>query len=177
MRRLARLRRRCQSVVDGISIPRPFDLERFRGDLAEHRGRPLTLVPLESPTVPGFPSGMWLATSTDDYVFYDARTSGLHQRHIILHEVGHMLFGHDDRQLADNAVLHNAFDAIHPDAIRRLLGRIHYSNVEEQEAEMVATLLLEAIDDVPPRSRFTGALAELERMFGYRTGPGESGRS
>src|SRR3712207_8993175 len=53
-----------------------------------------------------------------DYVFYDDRTSELHRRHIVLHEIGHMLFGHDDEALDDDVLFRGPQDASREDLVR-----------------------------------------------------------
>ena len=97
--RWRRLRRRCQRVIGGITLPDPFSAQELCAHLAHKRGRPLHLLPLPTPTVPGTPSGMWLAAEHGDYIFHDAQTSPLHQEHIIVHEIGHMVSGTQDGTL------------------------------------------------------------------------------
>jgi len=146
----------------------PFDLDEFLRCFAAQRGRSLKVTPLPVLSEPGFASGVWVATDSTDYVLYNDRTSPLHQRHIILHEVGHMIFAHNERRLSDNVVPDGGFPNLEPRSARHLMGRVHYSEPEEEEAEMVATLLLEAIGEVPGPSRFSGLLAEAEALLGFR---------
>ncbi|MGI5213849.1 hypothetical protein [Plantactinospora sp. CA-290183] len=168
MRSKAHLRRRCERMIERIPLPRPFNLEALRLALAEHRGRPLNLHALPQPTAPGLPSGMWLATNRDDHIFYDGQTSGLHRLAIILHEMSHILFNHNDRLLLDNAVLHAPTSPLDSDIIKRFSSRTRYSTREEQEAEMTATLLLEEIGNRSTPSHSSDLLASLESAFGYR---------
>ncbi|WP_026189379.1 ImmA/IrrE family metallo-endopeptidase [Salinispora mooreana] len=166
--RRARLSRRCRRLINELRIPVPFDLDKFRQGLAEQRGRSLNVTPLPVLAEPGFASGVWVATDATDYILYNDRTSPLHQRHIILHEVGHMIFRHNERRLSDHVLLDGGFPHLDPQSARHLMGRVHYSEPEEAEAEMAATLLLEAIGEVPGPSRFSGLLAEAEALLGFR---------
>ncbi|AHH95786.1 hypothetical protein GCM10010174_46620 [Kutzneria viridogrisea] len=160
------LRRRCREVVAGIELPVPFTAQELCERLAERRSRPLHLHALPVPTPPGLPSGMWLATEQADHILYDSQTSRLHQDHIILHEIGHMLCDHE----AGNKVLHRELDLglVDPDQVLRVLPRVHYDSHQEQEAEMIASLVLEGIGRLPAPSPFTGLLAGLERSIGFR---------
>ncbi|MER7416554.1 hypothetical protein ABT346_07165 [Micromonospora peucetia] len=129
--------RRCQRIVDRLSIPTPFEPGRFVDALARQRDRPVELVPM-----PGGVSqcGALVATDHVDYLFYATSTTRLHREHILLHEVGHLLCGHvDDRSLTalPPALLPN----LSVDLVRRVLGRSDYSAVQEQEAELIASII------------------------------------
>jgi hypothetical protein len=75
-----------------------------------------------------------------DYVFFENATSPLHREHIILHELGHLLRDHAPKEIIDNRVLRLLLPTLDIDVIRRVMGRTSYSAVEEQEAEMIASL-------------------------------------
>ncbi len=133
-----RLRKRCQEVVRGLRLPDPFSVPALCDAIAAQRGRTLYLHPLEKPAgVPDMPCGMWVATDVADHVFFEQQTSTFHQEHIILHELGHMICGHtlpmlDEIDPADG-----------PELVQQALRRTSYNTRQEQEAELVATLILE----------------------------------
>jgi hypothetical protein len=85
---------------------------------------------------------MWISTNMGDFVIYEARTTRAHQEHIIAHELAHILCGHWAVDDAENNVLRQLFPDIAPEVVRRVLLRTRYSDVNEQEAEMMASLLL-----------------------------------
>jgi hypothetical protein len=60
--------------------------------VADRRGRPIRLVPWAMPDVSQF--GVWLAGPKSDYIFFESDTARVHQHHIILHELAHILLGH-----------------------------------------------------------------------------------
>ncbi|MGI5467483.1 hypothetical protein [Streptomyces sp. CA-132043] len=161
-----RLRRRCESVIAGITLPEPFSARELCDQLKAERERPLQLLPLPTPTVPGTPTGMWLTTERGDYIFYDSQTSLVHQEHIIVHEIGHMLCDH--RSAVDDRRLYRHVDLGNPDDVGQVLARIRYSDEQEQEAEMIASLILEAAGHVPAPRLLSGLLGRLESAMGLR---------
>lgn len=164
--RWRRLRRRCRQIIGDITLPEPFSAQELSAHLAQERGRPLCLLPLPTPTVPGTPSGMWLATERGDYIFHDAQTSPLHQEHIIMHEIGHMVCDH--RSTGDEQRLYRHIDLADPHSIRQALPRLRYSDEQEREAEMIASLILEAAGRFPAPTLLSGMLGGLESAMGLR---------
>lgn len=161
------VRARCRSLLRGIVIPLPFTLEAFCGQIADLRGRPLHLKALPQPTDPALPTGLWLNGENADYVFFDEQTSELHRQQIVLHEIGHMLFGHDDELLDDNDTLFRGpQDPLRRDLLRRIHTRRRYSTIQEREAEEFATLLLEEKGSVPPPSRRAGFTTRMAAALG-----------
>jgi len=76
-----------------------------------------------------------------DYVFYEAETSQLHREHIILHELGHLLCEHQPTEVLDEEVVAQLLPDLNPAVVYRVLGRTTYTAIEEQEAEMLASLV------------------------------------
>jgi hypothetical protein len=130
------LRRRCEARLRGVRVPDPFDLDEFCAEVAARRGRPLFRRP-----VPGLsaeaPCGLWIGTDRADHVFFDPGTSPLHAEHIVLHELSHILCGHSGA----DAAIGRLFPDLDPAAVRRMLGRVAYSDRQEREAEMMASLI------------------------------------
>jgi hypothetical protein len=122
--------------------------------MAAHRGRPLTLQPMPGLSA-GAPCGLWISVQSADYVFYDPQTSQLHAQHIVLHELSHMLSGHTTGINAGSEVSGGAVGRLVPDldprTIDTMLGRASYTNAQEREAEMLASLI-RARSDLGPAS-------------------------
>ena len=137
---LKALRRRCEHVLDGVPVPEPFDVDTFASTIAGRRQRPLHLLPKQTPVGP---CGVWLALPDADYVFYENGTSAVHREHIILHELGHLLGEHEPHESVDDEVLRELLPGLDLAVIRRILGRTSYNAAEEQEAEMIASMVLE----------------------------------
>ena len=137
------LRQRCDVISRAVDLPTPFDLAAFRDRLAAARGRTITLLPMTTGTAGNRPCGMWVATEDADYVFFEEATSPLHRGHIVLHEFGHMLCGHASSQLDEAELASLLLPDLDAAMVRRVLTRTSYTRVEEQEAEMTATLILQ----------------------------------
>ncbi|MFK4272504.1 M48 family metalloprotease [Streptomyces milbemycinicus] len=117
------------------------------------------------------PTGIWLATDSGDYVLYDAQTSPLHQEHIILHEIGHLVCDH--RSGSGDQRLYRQIDLADAESLRQALARSRYSDLQEQEAEMIATLVLERAGRVPSPTLLSGMLGGLESAMGLSGAPRE----
>ena len=135
---LVRLRRRCEARLRGLELPVPFDVRAFAEGLALRRGRPIVLQP--QPRAGGC-SGLWVATPKTDVVFFEAETSSLHQEHIILHELCHLLLEHAPGGLPPAGPA-GLFPDLRPEAVRRMLQRAGYSTEEDREAEFLASMIL-----------------------------------
>src|SRR4051794_28622757 len=131
---LRQLRRSCAAKVQALDLPSPFDVQTFCHSLEQARGRAIRLVPKALPT--GSPSGLCVSTKTGDYIFYEAQTSPLHQEHIILHEVAHLICDHRAISVSRQEVSQLLLPDLDPQVVQRVLGRTCYPMWAEQEAEM-----------------------------------------
>lgn len=167
LKKYARLHQRCQSTLDQLSLPRPFTIDALCQELSAQRRRPLHLHPLPEQAARNSICGMWLATETDDHIFFEQRTSRVHQEHIVLHEIGHLLFDHCGTDLGHGGAPQALLPDLSPQLVQRLLGRTSYTNRQEQEAEMLASLL--RIRASPSAARAPhGVLGRLEAALGAR---------
>lgn len=104
--------------------------------LSRHRSRPIYAT--EYPLAADGPFGLWLPGRKAEWILFQPQTTPLHQQHIIAHELGHILCGHrPDPILPGDGVAADSFDW-------GSLRRTAYDSDQEQEAETVATLLLES---------------------------------
>ena len=135
--------RRCERIASTVDLPDPFDVTALFRSIAEQRGRPIELVALA--TKPGAPCGVLAATDRADYVFYAKDTSPLHQQHILLHELGHLLCGHAEGEVLSDKVAAVLTPNLPVELVRRVLGRTTYAREQEQEAELVASLIMRRV--------------------------------
>ncbi|MFI1767662.1 regulator component [Streptomyces sp. NPDC020800] len=164
------LQRRCRAILSDLGVPRSVSREAIHERVEELRGRPLILKELPERAASTGVCGLWLGTDDADYVFYEARTAPLHREHIIMHEIGHVLCDHHRGVTArTDALVGQLLDGLQPWLVERLMARTGYSTAEEQEAEMIASLIQSA--GTPGRS--VGALGRLGAFLGVRAGGGE----
>ncbi|MEU2227047.1 secondary metabolite protein [Streptomyces sp. NPDC018347] len=103
----------------------------------------VVLVPREqAPSV----CGACAVTESAVHVFYDPRTSVLHQDHIIAHEFSHLLLGHHESRPA-SALSSTVFTSVGSATVQMMLGRTKYDEDEERDTELLASLLQQRIID------------------------------
>ena len=128
-------------------------------------------MPIDMPA--SHPCGMYVASREADFIFYDSNTSKPHQGHIILHELGHIVCCHRGSGVIDNDTAQLFFPDLDPEIVQDMLGRATYSNVQEKEAEFIATLMLEQVTRAPLETarstssiEVSGVVDRIERSLG-----------
>ena len=105
---------------------------------------------LTAVAMPAACTGLWISTERADYIFYERDTTPSHQLRIILHEIGHMLLGHEGVPFAGRAIT-LLFPHLDPDMVAASFAQsasnIVYSQTEEVGADIFAALFLEIIQD------------------------------
>jgi hypothetical protein len=162
-----------------IALPQPFSIPAFCDVLSALRGHPVHTMPTPGLSRTGA-SGLWIAFSDRDVIAYEANTSELHQRHIVLHEAGHVLWRSE--QLTDPveaspridlATRHeNGLPSSEPPADAGL-GCLA-DPVEERAVEFFATLVGRRIAEAEEHAKTResdDALRRIERSLGaHRNG-------
>ncbi|MFE4632504.1 hypothetical protein ACFRJ1_03870 [Streptomyces sp. NPDC056773] len=157
------LRKRCEAILGRLELTHPFSLDGLCERIAEQRGRPIRLHPLPKEAAESGVCGLWVGTADVDYVFYEAQTTLLHREHIVLHEIGHILFGHHSLEAP----------AGDPSAgsVPTVLGRTNYTTRQEREAEMLASMIRTRTGTRGPHlghgAGGGSTLARLESAMGY----------
>jgi hypothetical protein len=139
---LKAVRHRCETAVEDLDLFPPLNVDALAEQISARRGRPLHL--FRKSTSLG-PCGMWLSMPTADYVFFEANTSGWHRDHIILHELGHLVNDHQASDVIDEDTIRELLPHLNSAMVQRVLGRMSYSAVEEQEAEVFASVVRERV--------------------------------
>jgi hypothetical protein len=165
------LRRRYTARIRDLPIPIPFDIQTFSAMVADRRGRPIVLQPMP---LLGATFGAWIEQPSVDVVFYERHTTPLHQQHIILHELGHILCSHCGIE-ADELMTPASSDASPSGERLRALRDGCYTDMEEEEAEMIATLILTRVTSAQanitdPDPAVTGTLRLLDTLEGLIDG-------
>ncbi|MGY4936201.1 hypothetical protein ACWD7T_34990 [Streptomyces sp. 900116325] len=129
----------CLDFVQDLKLPAVENVRELKPYVETHIGQPIRLVKAEIGE--SLPCGMWIATSTVSYVFYDPETSQAHQDHIIGHEFAHMLKGHRGSTTLPTPDAGGLLSLLDPALVRAVLGRTDYEEHDEKEAEMVGSFL------------------------------------
>lgn len=137
---LKQLRQRCMLRLNELPLPVPFDIMSFCDALRSHQARPILLHPITSRA--GI-CGLWIATPDADHIFYERDTSPLHQEHIILHELSHLLCGHRSAPMPQTDWSRLLLPDLDAKMVQTVLQRAAYSAEEEREAELLATFILQ----------------------------------
>jgi hypothetical protein len=113
-----------------------------------------------------------VSTDRADYIFYATNTTPLHQLHIQCHELAHLLHGHCGTGALDIEVAALLMPSLPSSVIERVLGRTVYSTDEEQDAELLASLIMGRIGHIrplrAPRSDMAAPLAQLAGVFDHQ---------
>lgn len=151
-----------------LTIPRPFTVDAFLNQLARDRGRPIHLIPM--PGGVAEPCGIWLSTGNTDYVVHQVTTSPLHQEHIILHELAHMVLDHATAGRPAPDLRAQLLPDLDPDVVATMLARTSYTSTAEREAETPADLIgATARRDVEPPRNTDRTYSQAVHIFGPET--------
>ncbi|MGW7528823.1 hypothetical protein [Streptomyces sp. NPDC054783] len=161
-----KVRKRCEELVSALDLPSPFSTDALVHELSQRRGRPIRIqaVPIGSAINA---CGLWIATDAGDTIYVEEKATKFHQEHIVLHEVGHILCDHRISDQETYGALTTLLPSISPDMISRLLGRTNYTTEQEQEAELVASLIRSTTGMRAP-SPSAGVRGALEAALGIR---------
>ncbi|MET8768449.1 MULTISPECIES: hypothetical protein [unclassified Streptomyces] len=141
--------RRSRAFVEELDLPpvdNVLDLVPF---MEQKLGREIRLMPftpdLSDPDSldASAPCGMWMATETTDYLFYDEGVSPTYTQIIAGHEFAHMLKHRDKKESLGVDGLGGLITDIDPATVRLVLGRTRFDEPDEFEAEMIGSLLRE----------------------------------
>ncbi|MCM6778428.1 ImmA/IrrE family metallo-endopeptidase [Nocardia sp. CDC159] len=156
---------RCRARIDALELDE-VDVMSVKARLEQRTGRTIHLVP--TPLAFNQTSGLCLSSATEDFIVYNGTVSRTYRDHIIAHELGHLLAGHNG---SSGATTEHLFpDLVIDKAHFRVDG---YSDPQEIEAEVLASLI-----QTRSRNRFpantTMLLGVLETAFGLRRSPRSS---
>uniref|UniRef100_UPI000A539B03 ParH-like protein n=1 Tax=Peterkaempfera griseoplana TaxID=66896 RepID=UPI000A539B03 len=132
--------------------------------VAQHRGRPIRLTPRRMRF--GEPSGFVESLPDEDHIHYEAETSQLHRTLICCHELAHLLLGHVAAPPPDHHAATVHLPTIDADMVRLVLGRSHYDDTAEEEAEVMGMELMRRLVLTPG----TGSTAQLSPALEHRRG-------
>jgi hypothetical protein len=103
--------------------------------------------------------GLWLPGEKVEWVFHPPTPWELQRQQFVLHELAHMVLGHDTLPGAAT-LLKSAIRGLSPEMVRRALMRTEFRTLEEATAEYLADLMAEALRARP------GEPGAFEEVFG-----------
>ena len=146
----------CASL-SALDLPESFGLDDLIAAVERSRSTGIEIV--EFPGI--YPEdglfGIWLNTGFGDYILHAPTPSELHRRQIVLHELAHMILGHDLATGQTSAAA--LFPDLPEDTVLRTLARGHTDNAMEREAEALADLLASSM-------RYNRQHSSFVRVFG-----------
>ncbi|GAV38278.1 hypothetical protein [Streptomyces acidiscabies] len=175
-RQMRRLQRECKEALRGVLLENPSDVDELCRAIALKRGRPLRVEPLPEIEATDTPCGIWLEMPDSDFIFHEAAASRRHRSQIVRHELAHMLLNHRSDQAVE-ALAASALSEADASQVQRVLGRTAYNCVQEEEAEVAATIMVGILrrshpgDLAPGR---TGIITRLGRALGPQREDGAS---
>jgi len=106
--------------------------------------------------------GLYVSTAGADYIYTPLRTTLFHREHIALHEIGHLIAGHQGG-VGVSDLAPDLLPDLSPSLVRAVLGRTSYTSEQEQEAEYFATLVVKRSRPGRPDDRVAAdpAVAEV----------------
>lgn len=141
-----------------------FELSHFVKHIGIYREKPIQLVPFPfTPTL----FGVWVLAEMRDYIFYNACVQPIHQTHIILHEIAHMLLNHQRRRIDD---------VLPSELLRELgangaMGRLRiaptsdiHADEEEQESERFVYLIQRQLMRANRLAELTAESSSIPRL-------------
>lgn len=138
------LREYCESLLAELDAPATCDIHELCDLVAGQRARRIHRVPIAMSAM--HPCGFWISTERIDFIVYESDTSRIHQEHIIAHELAHIICCHRGGTTFTDASARLLFPDLDPDLVRDMLRRAGYSDRQEQEAEMLASLIMEQVN-------------------------------
>ncbi len=138
-----------------------FEVDHFVQHLERLRGRSIVRMSYDfDPSL----TGLWIPAETADYIFYTQFTHPIHQAHITLHEIAHMVLGHTCKRIDQilPSTLINTFRLSN-----EFLGRSSQDSetgFDEQEAEAFVYLIQQRIVAAKRLSQLTRGQSSIEGL-------------
>lgn len=171
----------CEILIEELEdsgvLPDPFDMGLFISRVEKRRGRQIRLVVMSASR--GNPCGLYIKSRATDFLCYVRSESLLHQYHIILHELGHLLLDHHDSGWRSEDLRKLLLSDLDPGMIKSVLCRNGYISPAEDEAEAFADLILapraltysfNVVSATEPPPDVADVIRNIERSWGAQTG-------
>jgi hypothetical protein len=150
--------RDASAAFAGLRLPGGLTLSLLLNVIEDIRGKRIRIMATER-LVGTSACGLWLPGENAEWVFHPPTPWELHRQQFVLHELAHMILGHDTVPGA-GTVLKAGMRGLSPEIVRRALMRTEFRTLEEASAEYLADLMAEALRARP------GEPGAFEQVFG-----------
>lgn len=135
------------ALIADLEIPEPWNLRQFIDRVAEKRGKPIALTGHRGLRAAGFPCGLLAEMDDLTLIVYEERSSQYMVEHTVLHEIGHLLLGHEGERMHESLgeYLGGFVGSSSIARMETMLARGVFDTTKEQEAETFANLIMPAI--------------------------------
>ncbi|MEU7140295.1 hypothetical protein ABZ942_12660 [Nocardia sp. NPDC046473] len=172
----------AERAIAGLTLRRPWSIERFIEELSLQRDRPIEIVDGLGEYESQDFSGIWIPLPGKDHIRVRSEISPVEREGIIAHEIGHIVLGHEISPEQRLEYYRRTTPSIPDVVIQRLMTqqaclRSHFDTPLERQAEWFATLLMQAAEPLrrplfPDKSLTPSRRLMLERaaaIFGWST--------
>ena len=132
-----------RTALSGLDLAKFFGLDDLIAAVEDSRATSIEIVEFRGIFPEDGLFGIWLSTGFGDYVLHAPTASELHRRQIVLHELAHMILGHD--LVTGQTSAATLFPDLPEATVLRALARGHTDNAMEREAEALADLLASSL--------------------------------
>ena len=132
-----------RAALSALDLPEFFGLDDLVAGVEWSRATSIEVVEFRGIYPGDGLFGIWLSTGCGDYILHAPTASELHRRQIVLHELAHMILGHDLATGQSSAAA--LFPDLPEEVVLRFLARGHADNAMEREAEALADLLASSL--------------------------------
>lgn len=146
-------RARAHEALAALQLPAPFNLCDLIAAVERERRTKIQIVEFPDISPEDGLFGIWLNTEDlGDFILHVPTESELHRVQVILHELSHMILGHDLSAGQSSAA--QLFPDIPEETVMRVLARGHEDDALEHEAETLADLIASSMRQSRRNSSF-----------------------
>lgn len=148
---------RARSFLDTLQLQftRPWSIDQFVAEVGFKIGRVIVILDLpDDLSESGEVSGFWVRTAPVDVIYVRADVDPLFREQCILHEVAHILLGHDADVVVTEDILVESFMRMAPAIPRTMISAL----AEEQRAKVCFTRVPDFLQPIEAEAEWLGTL-------------------
>ncbi|AEF43091.1 hypothetical protein [Hoyosella subflava] len=135
--------RRAREVLARLRMPEPWSIDALIGEVSAVMGFEIQVQTVPPEALEDSPCGMTLVCPGQAVLVVAEGSPRWHTELVICHELAHMLLEHQSGEKPPRELLQAWFPSFDPDDVQMMFGRTTFDTREEQEAELLATLIVD----------------------------------